>query len=124
MKQIKHMHPRAAGRLARHIRLRKKVVGLPQRPRLCVFRSHKHLYVQIVDDLGGKTLKGWSTLDEQFKSMTQRGNVAAATALGKLVAAEALKQGITNVVFDRGGYLYHGRIKALADAVREGGIQV
>ena len=124
MKHVKRMHPRAAGRQARHTRLRKKVVGLPQRPRLCVFRSHKHLYVQIVDDLGGKTLKGWSTLDEPFKSMAQRGNVAAAVALGKLVAAEALKQGITNVVFDRGGYLYHGRVKALADAVREGGIQV
>lgn len=121
---MKQTHPRAAGRQARHRRLRKKVIGLPDRPRLCVFRSHKHLYVQLVDDLAGKTLVGCSTRDEAFKATTRRGNVAAATALGQLVAAQARKHGIAQVVFDRGGNLFHGRVKALAEAVREGGIQV
>ena len=122
---MKQTNPRAAGRQARHRRLRKKVVGLPERPRLCVFRSHQHLYVQLVDDLAGKTLLGCSTRDEAFKTTTRRGsNVAAATALGQLIAVQARKQGITQVVFDRGGNLYHGRVKALAEAVREGGLQV
>ena len=119
-----HLATRTAGRLARHRRLRKKVVGLPQRPRLCVFRSHKHLYVQLVDDLAGKTLLGLSTRDEVFKGTLSKGNVSAAAKLGKLVAAQARKQGIANVVFDRGGNLYHGRVKALAEAVRAGGLQV
>ena len=119
-----HLHPREAGRQARHTRLRKKVAGLADRPRLAVFRSHHNLYVQLIDDLAGKTIKGWSTLDERLSRLTQRGNVEAATALGKLVAEDALKQGITTVVFDRGGYLYHGRVKALAEAVREGGLSV
>ena len=115
---------RASGREKRHRRLRKKVVGLPQRPRLSVFRSHKHLYVQLVDDLAGKTLLGWSTKDERLKHLASGGNTAAAKELGALVASEASGKGITGVVFDRGGYLYHGRIKAFADAVRAGGIQV
>lgn len=121
---MKPTNPRAAGRQARHRRLRKKVIGLPDRPRLCVFRSHKHLYVQLVDDLAGKTLLGCSTRDEAFKSATHRANVAAATALGQLVAAAAKKRGIAKVVFDRGGNLFHGRVRALAEAVREGGLQV
>ena len=118
-----HMNQREVGRRNRHRRLRKKVAGLPERPRLCVFRSSKHLYAQLVDDVAGKTLLGWSTKDERLKT-SATGTVEAAKALGVIVAADASKQGIQRVVFDRGGYLYHGRIKALADAVREGGIQV
>lgn len=121
---MSHLSARAAGRDARHRRLRKKVVGVPERPRLCVFRSHKHLYVQLVDDLAGKTVLGLSTRDEAFKGAASKGNVSAAAELGKLVAAAARKQGIANVVFDRGGNLYHGRVKALAEAVRAGGLQV
>ena len=115
---------RLRGRMVRHRRLRKKVVGIAQRPRLSVFRSHRHLYVQLVDDAAGKTLLGCSTQDERLKQATPRGNVSSATALGKLIATEAKKQGITRVVFDRGGYLYHGRVKAVADAVRAEGVQV
>jgi large subunit ribosomal protein L18 len=99
------------------------VVGLPERPRLAVFRSHKQLYAQLVDDRGGKTLKGWSTQDARLKHLGRRGDVAAATELGNLVAADLKKLGLTRLVFDRGGYLYHGRVKALADAVRAGGMQ-
>jgi large subunit ribosomal protein L18 len=115
---------RELGREARHRRLRKKVAGLPQRPRLSVFRSHHHLYVQLIDDLGGKTLLGCSTKDQRLKKLHRPGTVAAAAELGKLVAAEAKQRGIAAVVFDRGGYLYHGRVKALAEAVRAGGLQV
>lgn len=109
-------------RQLRHRRIRKRVVGLPARPRLCVFRSHKHLYAQLVDDFAGKTLVGCSTKDKRLKPVGKGSNVAAATALGQLLAAEATKQGITQVVFDRSGYLYHGRIKAFADAARTGGL--
>ena len=115
---------REIGRHTRHRRLRKKVAGVAERPRLCVFRSHKHFYAQLVDDMAGKTLHGWSTRDERLKHLARRGDVAAAKALGEVVAADAIKQGITRVVFDRGGYLYHGRVKALAEAVRAGGVQV
>ncbi|MBI4342862.1 MAG: 50S ribosomal protein L18 [Candidatus Omnitrophica bacterium] len=115
---------RTLGRHARHRRLRKKVVGMPERPRLCVFRSHKHLYAQLVDDVAGKTLHGWSTKDERLKRLSSGGNIAAAKELGTLVAADITKQGMTRVVFDRGGYHYHGRVKALADAVRAGGLDV
>ncbi|MBI4340934.1 MAG: 50S ribosomal protein L18 [Candidatus Omnitrophica bacterium] len=119
-----HPKQREVGRRARHRRLRKKVVGLPQRPRLAVFRSHKHLYAQLVDDVAGKTLLGWSTKDERLKARAAKGTIDAAKELGALVATDTVKQGIQQVVFDRGGYLYHGRVKALADAIREGGIQV
>jgi len=98
---------------------------MPERPRLCLFRSQKHLYAQIVDDVHAKTLLGCSTGGARLKegSKSPRG-VAAAERLGAVVASEAAKQGITRVVFDRGGYLYHGRVKAFAEAVRTGGIQV
>ena len=115
---------RAIGRRIRHRRLRKKVAGVAERPRLCVFRSHKHLYAQLIDDMAGNTLHGWSTRDERLKRLPRRGDVAAAKALGEVVAADTLQRGITRVVFDRGGYLYHGRVKALAEAVRAGGVQV
>jgi len=119
-----HVNPRAEGRLARHARIRKQVMGLPQRPRLCVFRSHKHLYAQLIDDVGGKTLLGCSTQDERLKKLAQKNRMELATALGKFMAAEAKQRGITRVVFDRGGYLYHGRVKAVAEAVRAEGLQV
>ena len=118
------MADRHLGREIRHRRLRKKVVGLPERPRLCVFRSHKHLFVQLVDDVAGKSLHGWSTRDARLKTRTYGGNVDAAKALGALVAADLVQQGTTRIVFDRGGYLYHGRVKAFAEAVRAGGLQV
>lgn len=117
------MNVREVGRRNRHRRIRKKVAGLPERPRLYVFRSSKHLYAQLIDDVAGKTLLGWSTRDERLKKGAT-GTVSAAKALGAIVASDTAKKGIQRVVFDRGGFLYHGRVKALADAVREGGVQV
>ncbi len=121
---MRSTHSRLLGRQARHRRIRKKVAGFADRPRLCVFRSSKHLYAQVIDDLAGKTLFGCSTQDERLKGIKSSGTVAAAEALGKLIAEEASKRGISKVVFDRGGYLYHGRVKALTDAVRASGLQV
>jgi large subunit ribosomal protein L18 len=119
-----HTAARELGRRARHRRLRKKIVGLPERPRLAVFRSHKHLYAHLVDDLAGKTLAGWSTKDERLKPVKSSGTVEAAKALGSLVATDTSQRGVTRIVFDRGGYVFHGRVKAFADALREGGLQV
>ena len=99
-----------------HTRIRRKVKGSPERPRLAVYRSLNHIYAQIIDDRAGRTMASASTAENG-------GNVAAAKAIGALVARRALDQGITQVVFDRGGYLYHGRIKALADAAREAGLK-
>jgi large subunit ribosomal protein L18 len=115
---------REINRRTRHRRLRKKVAGMPERPRLAVFRSHNHLYVQLVDDVAGKTLCGWSTKDERLKALKTGGNLEAAKQLGILVATDTVKRGVKQVVFDRGGYVYHGRVKALAEAARAGGLQV
>ena len=115
---------REEGRRTRHRRLRKKVAGFPERPRLSVFRSHNHLYAQLVDDVAGKSVCGWSTKDERLKHLKRGGNLDAAKELGILIAADVVKRGVTQVVFDRGGYAYHGRVKALAEAVRAGGLQV
>ena len=91
--------------------------------RLSVFRSSKHIYAQVIDDAGGKTVAAASTLDKDLKGSLKKGSdMEAAQAVGKLIAARALQAGVTNVVFDRGGYLYHGRVKALADAAREAGL--
>jgi large subunit ribosomal protein L18 len=106
----------------RHFRVRKKVQGSPQRPRLAVFRSNKHIVVQVIDDLNGRTLAAASTLEKDLKSGAT-GNKAAATAIGKLVAERAKAAGVTQVVFDRGGNLYHGRVAAVADAAREAGLE-
>ena len=112
-----------AGLARRHRRVRGKVSGTPQRPRLCVTRSNSNLYVQIVDDVAGKTLYGVSTLGPEFKATGKNGaNVEGAAALGEIVGKNALERGITTVVFDRGGHLYHGRVKALAEAAREAGL--
>ena len=108
-------------RKARVRRSLKRAQG--DRPRLSVFRSSKHIYAQIIDDDKGRTLAAASSIDAQFKGSLEKGtNVAAAAQVGKLVAQRALKAGIKDVVFDRGGYIYHGRIKALADAAREAGL--
>ena len=109
---------RGAGRRRRHRRLRKKIVGMPDRPRLSVFRSHQQLYAQLVDDVAGRTLRGWSTKDERLTATARGGNIGAATELGKLLAADLVQSGTTRIVFDRGGYPDHGRVKALAEAVR------
>jgi large subunit ribosomal protein L18 len=108
-----------------HDRIRKKVVGTPERPRLNVYRSLNHIYVQLIDDLKGVTLAAASTADDrQNKDARVRGgNVASAKMVGKKIAELAKEKGFTKVVFDRGGYIYHGRVKAVADAAREAGLQ-
>jgi large subunit ribosomal protein L18 len=107
-----------------HARVRTKVSGTPERPRLCVYRSIGHIYVQVIDDRSGKTLVSASSVDaETKKNLKGGGNVAAAKVIGKTVAERAKSAGISKVVFDRGGYKYHGRVKALADAAREAGLQ-
>jgi large subunit ribosomal protein L18 len=111
-------------RLRIHKRIRKALIGAPARPRLAVFRSNKHIYAQVIDDSKGTTVTAASTLDESAKKDLKRGgNIAAAKAVGKLVAERAKAKGIDAVLFDRGGYLYHGRIKALAEAAREAGLK-
>lgn len=108
----------------RHLRIRKKVFGTPEKPRLCVFRSLKHIYVQIIDDLKGNTIASASTLDKELRHLSgNKSNINFAKKVGELIAERALKAGITKVVFDRAGYKYHGCIKALADSAREKGLQ-
>jgi large subunit ribosomal protein L18 len=107
-----------------HERIRKTLVGSSVRPRLAVFRSNKHIYAQVIDDSKGATVIAASTLDvDAKKDLKQGGNIAAAKAVGKLVAERAKSKGIEAVLFDRGGYLYHGRVKALAEAAREAGLK-
>jgi large subunit ribosomal protein L18 len=109
----------------RHSRVRKRIFGTPDRPRLCVFRSLNHIYAQVVDDTEGRTLVYASSLDADIKSDLENvTKTKQAAMVGTLVAARARNKGIGQVVFDRGGRKYHGRIKALADAVREGGLRV
>ena len=111
-------------RLKRHQRIRNKVVGTPSRPRMNVTRSLKNIYVQIIDDLSGKTIASASTLDPALRdSIEVASNKDAAKMVGELAAARALEKGIDTVVFDRSGYKYHGRVKALADAAREEGLK-
>ena len=108
----------------RHRRIRKKVSGSPSRPRLSVFRSNQHIYAQVIDDTTHHTLAAASTLDGDLKQeLGSTANREASMAVGKLVAKRALEKGVTKVVFDRGGNIYHGRIKALADAAREAGLE-
>jgi len=106
-----------------HERIRKKLQGTAERPRLNVYRSLNHIYVQVIDDLHGKTLVSASTAEGKKEARTTGGNVASAKAVGKTIAERAKAKGVTKVVFDRGGYIYHGRVKALADAAREAGLQ-
>ncbi len=104
-----------------HTRIRRKLAGTSERPRLAVFRSVAHIYAQIIDDSKGVTLVSASSVDKGAK--TNGGNVAAAKTIGKVLAERAKEKGITRVVFDRGGYIYHGRVKALADAARAAGLE-
>jgi len=110
-------------RIRRHRRVRKQVQGTAERPRLAVFRSNKHLVMQVIDDGAGRTLAAASTVEAEVKSAGGTGNAVAAARVGKLVAERAKAAGITKVVFDRGGFLYHGRVAAAADAAREAGLE-
>jgi large subunit ribosomal protein L18 len=105
-------------------RIRQRVKGTAERPRLAVFKSGKHVYAQVIDDGVGSTLVAASSLDEEFRKELKTGSgIAAATKVGALVAQRAKEKGIRRIVFDRGGYIYHGKIKALADAARQGGLE-
>lgn len=109
-------------RVRRHYRVRKKVRGTAERPRLAIFRSNKHISAQVIDDVTGRTLAAASTTEAAARSGAT-GNKAAATAVGKLVAERAKAEGVSKVVFDRGGFRYHGRVAAVADAARESGLE-
>ena len=110
-----------AQRMKRHVRVRAKISGTPERPRLNVFRSNANIYAQIIDDVAGVTLVSASTLEKEFEGAT--GNKDAARKVGKLVGERAKEKGISVVVFDRGGYLYHGRVAELAEGAREAGLE-
>jgi large subunit ribosomal protein L18 len=110
-------------RVKRHLRVRKKIQGTTERPRLNIYRSSKHMYAQIIDDVQGITLAAASTKDKDLASTGNGGNVEAAKQVGALIAQRAKDKGIDKVVFDRSGYLYHGRVQALADAAREAGLE-
>lgn len=110
-------------RRRKHLRVRKKIAGTPARPRLCVFRSNKQMYAQIIDDTTGTTLASASTLEKEIKADVKSGATKeGAQAVGKLVAERAIEKGIKEVVFDRSGYIYHGRVATLAEAAREAGL--
>ena len=111
-------------RVNKHRKLRNRLSGTPECPRLAVFRSNNHMYAQIIDDVAGNTLVAASTLQKDVKANLEKtNNVEAAAALGKVIAEKALEKGIKEVVFDRGGFIYHGKIQALADAAREAGLE-
>ena len=115
---------REAHRRRVHARVRTRLIGTAERPRLCVYRSLGHIYTQIIDDRGGRTIVSASSLDKETKkNLKGGGNITSAKAVGKTIAERAKAAGVVKVVFDRGGYKYHGRVKALADAAREAGLQ-
>ena len=114
---------RRQGRQARHERIRKQTSGTAARPRLCVRRSLNHMYAQIIDDSTGRSLVQISSLTPELRKESELDKTGISTAIGKLIAAKAIEQGIKQVVFDRGGYLYHGRVKAVAEAAREAGLE-
>ncbi|MEG0619870.1 MAG: 50S ribosomal protein L18 [Raoultibacter sp.] len=121
---MKKLQAKQAGLRRRHTRVRGKISGTQARPRLCVTRSNANMYVQLIDDVAGKTLCAVSTLAPEFKAAKKNGaTVEGATVLGELIGAKAKESGVTEVVFDRGGNLYHGRIKAVADAARGAGLK-
>ncbi len=119
------MAKRLEGRERRHLRVRKKIMGTPERPRLVVFRSNKYIYAQLVDDIAGKTIVGACGSSKQIREMVKddKEKFALSRAVGELIAKRALEKGIKKVVFDRAGYRYHGRVKALADGARKGGLE-
>ncbi|MBC7222021.1 50S ribosomal protein L18 [Candidatus Bipolaricaulota bacterium] len=113
-------------RIKRHMRIRRRIRGTPERPRFCVFKSLRHIYAQLIDDTppeGSRTLVAASTLDPEIRGKIKSDNVEAARLVGALIAQRALARGIKKVVFDRGGYPYHGKVRALAEAAREGGLE-
>ena len=115
---------RETGLARRHRRVRGKISGTAARPRMCVTRSNNNVYVQIIDDVARKTLLGVSTLGPEFKATGKKGGtVEGAAALGEIIGKKAIEAGITEIVFDRGGHLYHGRVQAVADAAREAGLK-
>ena len=115
---------RSVNRVKKHMKIRNRFSGTPERPRLAVFRSNNHMYAQIIDDTVGKTLVSASTLQKEVKAELEYTNtVEAAAYLGTVIGKKAVESGITTVVFDRGGFVYHGKIKALADAAREAGLE-
>jgi large subunit ribosomal protein L18 len=123
---VKKLSKRVYGRLRRKTRIKLKIRGTSEKPRLSVFRSARHIYAQIIDDSHGATLVNASSLDKEISKKFGKGgggNIEAAKVVGKSLAEKAKGKGIKRVVFDRGGYLYHGRVKALADAAREGGLE-
>lgn len=118
------LNPRQEARLKRKKRIRKKISGSPERPRLSVFRSTKHIYAQVIDDLNGVTLVAASSLNPDIREQEKvKGKIEEAKRVGKMIADKAKAQGITAVVFDRNGFLYHGRVRALATAAREAGLE-
>jgi large subunit ribosomal protein L18 len=115
---------RNAHRQRIHQRMRRRVVGTPERPRLCVYRSLRHMHAQVIDDRSGRTLAAASSVDKEVrKQLKSGGNIAASKVVGKIIAERARAAGVQQVVFDRGGYQYHGRVQALADAAREAGLK-
>ena len=115
---------RSKVRAKKHMRIRNRFSGSAERPRLAVFRSNNHVYAQVIDDVAGKTLVSASTLEKDIKAeLKNTDDIEAATKIGDVVAKRALEKGIKAVVFDRGGYIYHGKVKALADAAREAGLE-
>nr|WP_038041643.1 50S ribosomal protein L18 [Thermodesulfobacterium hveragerdense] len=128
MAELRKREKKVEARLKRKKRVRKKVFGTPERPRLSVYKSLKNIYVQIIDDVTGHTLVAASSLSPEIREKiaelrSEGGKIEVAKAVGELIAKKALEKGITKVVFDRGGFKYHGRIKALADAARAAGLQ-
>ena len=123
MRKIHKIRTQAHRRLRRHLRVRRKVAGSSERPRLVVFRSSKHIYAQVVDDARGVTLVGAGDTSEGIQ-VDGKGKTARSFALGRLIAVKAKEKGIGKVVFDRGGYQYHGRVKAVADGARKGGLEL
>lgn len=115
-------NPRVKARAKRISRIRKKITGTSERPRLRVFKSNKHIYAQVIDDSLGKTIASVSTLDKNFNMGEEKGKVGAAKVIGSMIAERAKAAGVESVVFDRGGYIYHGRVKSLSEGAREGGL--
>ena len=115
---------RSEVRAKKHLKVRKRISGTPERPRMAVFRSNNHMYVQVIDDVAGNTLVSASTLQGEVKvGLAKTNNLDAAAKLGSVIAKKAIDKGIKTVVFDRGGYIYHGKVKALAEAAREAGLE-
>ncbi len=116
-------NPKTTARAKRVKRIRKKVIGTSERPRLRVFKSNKHIYAQIIDDVAGHTLISMSTIDKEFAPGDEKGKIGAAKKVGETIGARAKAAGITKVVFDRGGSIYHGRVKSLSQGARDGGLE-